>query len=187
MGPRPSSGRVPIRYNVAAAFEVSFSRPAFSTPRPILYNNLRTGFSEPRNGFFRQCLDVKSWGSSQIIYRLHGHNVRDKSPRRPILAFDAGTALATSLLVRMGVTIRAEYLPSALNQYACRLSRRRSGFNYHPHVEGGPEKRFRVGASAYDYQRPRTKELWIRPLLDNVRLAMRKALQEKLRGTIFIP
>ena len=54
-------------------------------------------------------------------------------------------------------------------------------------TEGGPKERFWVGASDYDYQQPWKKQLWICPLLDNVGLAIRKAHQDRFRGTMLIP
>ena len=65
--------------------------------QPISYKTQRTGFSASRPCFVRLCTDIQSWGSPKIIYKQHGHVVRDNSPREQIPASHAGTPLAASL------------------------------------------------------------------------------------------
>ena len=112
-----SSGHTPYRLldNGVGSNTVTVTRPTRTTrlirgqrllvprnTRPISYNTQRNGFSASRPGFVRRCPDIQSWGSPQIIYRQHGHDVRDKSPRKQIPASDAGTLLTASLLVGNG-------------------------------------------------------------------------------------
>lgn len=96
--------------------------------------------------------------------------------------------LLHALLWRHGVRLDAQYLPSALNLYADRLSRSRRAFDYLPSVkESGVMEHQWIGASDYDYLGSWAGAEYVRPHLDDIPIALQKARRDGFAGVMLLP
>jgi hypothetical protein len=86
------------------------------------------------------------------------------------------------LCKRHGLELELHHLPSALNQYADRLSRRRRVADYLPSLEGVPEHGW-VGDSEHDLKLDWIKVDLLLPPLEMLPLVPRKALSGLLQGS----
>jgi hypothetical protein len=85
-----------------------------------------------------------------------------------------------------GLELELHHLPSALNLYVDRLSRRRRVVDYLPSLEGVPEHGW-VGESEHDLKVDWRKVDLLRPPLEMLPLVPRKAHQDYFKGLILVP
>lgn len=90
------------------------------------------------------------------------------------------------LLLRTGLNLEMHHLPSALNLYADRLSRRRRYRDYIPELPGVPSHWW-LGDSAHDFSLNWGSVDLLRPPLEFLPLVPRKVANDNFEGLLLIP
>jgi hypothetical protein len=114
-----------------------------------------------------------------VMYTVHA-----MVSRSPLLMAEPRRLRA--FLERCGISLQMHHLPSALNLYADRLSRRRKALHLRPRLTQIPDHWW-TGESEHDLGRSWKDVDLLRPPLELLQLVPRKVASDSFRGLLLIP